>query len=140
MIAGIGAALVIPVLFPELSALNGFPFIILISGIASVLASYLTRPETDEVLKKFYSTVRPWGAWKPVYEKVTKDDPGFSRNRNFLRDMVNVFVGIAWQLTLVTIPVYLVLQDFKAMWISILVLIATSFFLKFNWLDKLEED
>ena len=54
--------------------------------------------------------------------------------------MVNVFVGIAWQLTLVTIPVYLVLQDFKAMWISILVLIATSFFLKFNWLDKLEED
>ena len=47
-------------------------------------------------------------------------------------------VGIIWQMTMVTIPLYMVLRDMKGLWISILILLATSFFLKKNWLDKLE--
>ena len=140
MITGITTALVMPLLFPELSAINSFPFILIISGAASVLASYLTRPKSEAVLKNFYTTVRPWGFWRPVHEKVISEKPGFQRNRGFKRDMLNVVVGIVWQITLVTIPVYLVLQNFKAMWISVFILVATSFFLKFNWINKLEEN
>ncbi len=140
MITGITTALLLPLLFPELSAINSFPLILLISALASVLASYLTEPESDAILKKFYATVRPWGFWKPVHEMVLVENPGFIRNPGFRRDMLNVIVGIIWQMTLVTIPVYLVLQNFKAMWISVFILIITSTFLKFNWINKLEEN
>jgi len=140
MITGIAAALVMPWLFPDLSALNSFPFILILSLLASIIASYKTEPEDEIILKKFYTTVRPWGFWKPVHEMVLKENPNFQKNRGFRRDMLNVAIGIVWQMTLVTVPVYLVIQNFKAMWISIFILIATSVFLKFNWLNKLEEN
>jgi SSS family solute:Na+ symporter len=66
-----------------------------------------------------------------------KEDPAFVPNRNFLRDMVNIAVGIPWQLMMVLIPIYMILRNFKAMWICVGLLVAASFFLKKNWYDKL---
>lgn len=140
MISGIIAALAMPVLFPELSALNSFPFILVISAIASIVASYMSQPEEDDVLIKFYTSVRPWGLWGPVYQKTLQRDPGFRRNTAFKRDVLNIAVGIAWQMTLVAVPVFLITQNFKPMWIAIGIMILTSVFLKFNWYNKLEEN
>lgn len=139
MVSGIVAALIMPLIFPALSALNSFPIILLISATACIVASYATPPENESTLKTFYTSVRPWGIWKPVLELVLAENPDFQRNRGFKRDLLNVAVGIIWQMTLVTIPVYLVFQNFKAMWISIIILVFTSVFLKFNWINKLEE-
>lgn len=140
MIAGMAAALLFPLIFPALSALNSFPFILLISGAACIIASLLTEPDDEQVLKKFYTTVRPWGFWNPIHQKVVTGNPGLKKNIAFKRDMVNVAVGIIWQMALVTIPVYLIIHHNKALWIDIPVLILTTAFLKMNWIDKLEED
>ncbi|MCI0512169.1 Na+:solute symporter [candidate division KSB1 bacterium] len=140
MVAGIAAALLFPVFLPTLSALNSFPFIILISGVVSIVVSLLTPPEEEQTLKNFYMNVRPWGFWKPIYEKVIQAHPTFKKNTAFSRDMLNIGVGIIWQMTLVVIPVYLVIKKFAPMWLAILILIVTSVFLKFNWIDKLERD
>jgi hypothetical protein len=85
-------------------------------------------------------SVRPWGLWGPVARKVEAEHPDFKRNKNFKRDVLNITVGIVWQMTLVLVPVYLVLESFTNMGIGIAVLIATSWFLKKNWMDKLEEN
>ena len=87
---------------------------------------------------KFYHNVRPWGFWKPIYEKVVKLDPEFKENKNFKTDMVNVFVGAIWQITLMATPVFLVLREFSSLGICLGVLAVTSTILKFNWWDKLE--
>ena len=122
------------------TAINSFPFILIISAIASIIVSYCSRPENEETLKKFYSTVRPWGFWGPVYDKVVKDNPDFVRNKNFKRDMVNVAVGIIWQLSLALIPIYFIIREYKTVWIIAGVTVITSAFLKFNWYNKLEND
>jgi solute:Na+ symporter, SSS family len=140
MISGVVAALAFPSLLPEMTAINSFPFILIISAIASIVASYCSNPEDEETLKAFYKTIRPWGFWKPVYEMVIKDDPEFKRNKDFKRDMVNVGVGIIWQLSLAIIPIYFIIREHKAMWITIGVTVITSVFLKFNWYNKLEKD
>jgi len=119
-------------------SMNSFPFIFLNSIIGCLVATFLTKPESDEVLMKFYHNVRPWGFWKPVYEKVVKIDPEFVANKNFKRDMSNIFVGIIWQITLMATPVFLVLRDFNSLMICLGVLALTSLILKFNWWDKLE--
>ena len=139
MISGIAAALILPLFFPGTSALFFFPFIFLFSLAVSVISSYLTPPDDDAVLKSFYKSVRPWGWWKPIHEKVIKENPDFNQNKNFKRDMVNVAVGIVWQLTLVLVPVYLVMEHLQKLTISVLILLLTSIFLKFNWYNKLEE-
>ena len=71
---------------------------------------------------------------------VIKDDPEFKRNKDFKRDMVNISVGIIWQLSLAIIPIYFIIREYKAMWITIGVTVVTSVFLKFNWYNKLEKD
>jgi hypothetical protein len=87
---------------------------------------------------KFYHNVRPWGFWKPIYEKVVKIDPGFEANKNFKRDMSNILVGVIWQITLMATPVFLVIREYNSFMICIAILILTSLILKFNWWDKLE--
>ena len=140
MISGVVAALAFPLLLPKMTAINSFPFILIISAIASIIASYCSIPEDEKTLKAFYKTVRPWGFWRPVYEMVIKDDPEFKRNKDFKRDMVNVGIGIIWQLSLAIIPIYFIIREYKSMWITVCVTVVTSVFLKFNWYNKLESD
>lgn len=139
MIAGVAASLLFPTLFPDMLPLYGFPFILLLSGAACVIGSLMTPPDKEEVLKSFYKSVRPWGFWGHVHRLVKREDPDFQRNTSFGRDMLNVAVGIIWQLSIVIIPIYLIIQSFREFWISVAILLVTSVFLKKNWYDKLEE-
>ena len=140
MLSGIAASLVIPLVLPDSSALNTFPLILLISSVGCVAGSLLTDPDNEEVLKEFYSSVRPWGFWEPIYQKVLAENPAFKKNRNFKRDMMNCSVGIAWQMSMVVIPIYLVIREFISMSIAFVVFAATTVFLKIYWYDKLEEE
>ena len=62
----------------------------------------------------------------------------FQPNHDFLRDMFNVAVGIVWQLCLVTLPIYIVLQQWS--WAAPVAAtpLATSIVLKLTWFDRLE--
>jgi Na+/proline symporter len=140
MVSGIAAALAVPKLFPGLSSLAGFAPIFLVSIAGSVLGSLLSDPEPDDVLVRFYTTTRPWGFWGPVRRRAQQADPAFRPNRDGWRDGFNVVVGIAAQMTLVTIPLYLVLRDWQGFWVSIVLLAATCAVLKKTWLDRLEDE
>ncbi|MBI4916808.1 MAG: Na+:solute symporter [Acidobacteria bacterium] len=139
MLAGIAAALAVPKLLPQLSPLAGFAPIFLVSMAASVIGSLLTRPEPDAVLVRFYRQVRPWGFWGPVLRTLRASEPDFQANRSAARDAFNVGLGIAAQMTLVTIPLYMILRDWKGFWISAAILLVTSVVLKKTWFDRLEK-
>jgi solute:Na+ symporter, SSS family len=151
MVAGISTSLILTVLnnlnlipfldnwpLPANPSMNSFPLIFLNSIIGCIIATLVTKPESDEVLMKFYHNVRPWGFWKPIYLKVIKIDPEFESNKNFKRDMFNILVGISWQITLMATPVFLVLREYSSLVICVIILIITSLILKFNWWNKLE--
>jgi solute:Na+ symporter, SSS family len=138
MVSGIAAALAVPKVLPALSELESFPVILVLSVIGCVVASFMTKPDPEEVLKDFYKRVRPWGFWKPIHEKVMADNPDFRANKNFKRDMFNVIIGIIWQTSLVVVPIYLVIQKYRYLAIGITVIIITSVILKKSWYDKLE--
>jgi len=147
MISGIATAITFAIIFhdkPTLWTLEKnlavFPVILGVSTAASIVVSLLTKPEDEKVLKDFYSSVRPWGFWEPIKQKVLAENPNFRPNKNFSRDMVNVAVGIVWQTTFILIAIYLVLRMFRPLAICAGLLAATSIFLKFNWFNKLEND
>ena len=116
-----------------------FPIILVISIIGCVLGTLMSAPEDDETLKKFYKNVRPWGFWGPIRDKVMHEDRSFKPNGDFARDCINVIVGIIWQLTMVTMPIYIVLRQWNWVGLIVLLFLATSALLKFNWYDKLEK-
>ncbi|HSE20445.1 MAG TPA: sodium:solute symporter family protein [Pyrinomonadaceae bacterium] len=145
MLIGIIAALIVPATLPIVAPsfhdpTYAFPVILLLSFAGCIAGALLTKPVDDEVLKNFYRNVRPWGFWKPVYEKVLQEDPTVEPNRNAVLDLLNCLVGIPWQLTLVTIPLYVIFRDWRGTLISLAVLISASVFLKKFWYDRLESE
>ncbi len=138
MLSGLAMALAMPKIAPDLHPLWGFPWILLVSGIFSVLGSLLSQPDPDDVLMRFYKQVRPWGAWGPVLKKVQKEDPSFQPNRNFGWNSVNVVLAIVWQMTLVTMPLYMVLKNWKGLWVSALIFVGLSYVLKKTWHERLD--
>ncbi len=139
MVLGLIPALVFPLIFKQTLELYYFPLLLAISVAGCFLGTYFTKPTDEETLKSFYKTVRPWGFWKPIYEKVKAEDPSFERNRNFGRDALNVFIGTIWQTGLVALPIYLVLMKMDGILVTLAIILVTSVFLKKNWLDKLKD-
>jgi Na+/proline symporter len=144
MVAGVGGAMILPLIAEKIvghsfNMIYTFPGLLVISVIGCVAGTLLSEPEDEAVLKKFYSTVNPWGWWGPIREKVMQEDPGFVPNHNAARDLTNVAVGIVWQLCLVTLPIFIVLRQWNWAGGIAVMLVATSVFMKFNWYDKLEK-
>lgn len=139
MVIGIVAAMIIPVLFPNLTLIYAFPLIFALSLTAAVLASVSTAPDDEETLIHFYKKVRPWGFWKPIHDKLAAREPGIRANEDFSRDALNVATGIIWQTALTAAPVFLVLQDFTKFGLAMAVIAVCSLALKWNWYDKLRD-
>ncbi len=153
MVTGIAAALGLPAVITQVPLVQHllatysinkevvivFPVVVGISLIGCFLGTFLTKPEDEVVLKDFYRRVRPWGFWRPVLKKVLAEDPSFKPNKAFLRDMFNIAVGIVWQVSLVALPLYIVIQEFYRVAIALAVILVTSAILKFTWYDHLNE-
>lgn len=149
MLTGIVGALTFPAIFSGNALFQGvaadilplylFPLLLLVSGVACILASYFSKPEDPEILKKFYRTVRPWGIWGPIHKLVLEDDPGFKRNEDFKRDMFNVGTGIIAQTCLVAAPIFLVIRE--NLWLAgtLMTFGVCAMVLKKTWFDRLED-
>ena len=151
MVTGIASSLILPKLLPGISLVKAllqahpvnsdvalvFPLTFAISLVGCLAGTWLTKPEDDEILKDFYRRVRPWGFWSPILTKLRAEDPGFERNKDFWRDMFNIAVGITWQVSLVALPIYIVIQKFRSAAITAAIIAVTSIVLKFTWYNHL---
>ncbi len=140
MVAGLAASLLVPKVLADASFLVSFPIIFTISAMGSIVGCLLTKPDEEKVLVEFYKNVRPWGFWKPVYNKIRTLNPDFQPNRDFRRDMFNSLTGIIWQMSLTVMPIYLILREYKYVLAGLAVFAVTSVVLKFNWFDRLPEN
>ena len=152
MVSGIASSLILPKLLPEISIVRGlmqthsinsdvalvFPLTFTISLVGCLAGTWLTKAEDEEVLKDFYRRVRPWGFWSPILAKVRAEDPAFERNKDFWRDMLNIVVGITWQVSLVALPIYIVIQKFHSAVFTAAIVAVTSIVLKFTWYNHLK--
>ncbi|MFZ0963661.1 MAG: sodium:solute symporter family protein [Terriglobia bacterium] len=152
MLTGISGSLILPSVLPQIPLVQRilaahsvnldvalvFPLVFAIALAGCLAGTLLTPAEEDAVLKDFYRRVRPWGWWGPVLAKVLAEDPSFERNEDFWRDMFNVAIGIVWQVSLVALPCYVVIQKFHAVMITIVIIGVTSIILKFTWYDHLK--
>jgi len=74
-----------------------------------------------------------------VHDRVALTHPGLVRNKNFRRDMFNVAVGIVWQTALTATGILLVLRDWRALTISVSLVVVSAVILKFTWYNRIED-
>lgn len=139
MSTGVLAALLIPILAPDVQPLWLFPLMFMAPLSVSIIVSLLTPPADETILKHFYKTVRPWGFWKSIEDKVRAEDPDFVNDAQPKRDLLNVGVGIIAQCCLTLLPMYLVLWRKWPLFWTVLILIACVVILKYTWWKPLEQ-
>lgn len=137
MAVGIIAALAMPYVTTGLP-LYWWPLLFVLSLAGCIVGTYAAPPTEDAVLISFYKTVRPWGFWKPIHEKILVVDPSFIANNNFKLDMFNVVIGIIGQLCFTLLPMYFILNMQLPLWITIAAIIVIVFILKRTWWNRLE--
>ncbi|MBL6447937.1 Na+:solute symporter [Fulvivirga sp. 29W222] len=140
MVAGMIPALILPLVFSATLDLYYFPILLVTSIIGCVGGTYTAPPTEEAVLKSFYTNVRPWGFWKPVYSKLVQEKGNFKKNADFGLDMFNVAVGIIAQTTLVLLPMYIVFRQLFPIYILVAILALSIILLKKFWWNKLKID
>ncbi len=138
MLSGIAGALIFSRFFGGVQFLYYFPLLFLLSVAGCLIGTYSAPPTDPVILKKFYSTVRPWGFWKPIHQQVVAEDPSFVPNKRFKLDMFNVVLGIIAQCCLTILPMYIVLWLKLPLLITVIILIVIVMILKKTWWNKLE--
>lgn len=116
-----------------------FPLIFGMSILGCLLGTYLSKPTDMEVLKSFYSNVRPWGFWNPVYKALKSEDQSFQKNNDFYLDMMNCIIGIIWQSSMILLPIYFIIRDYPKAGVALAVFLVTTTVLKFTWLDRVRK-
>ncbi|MEM6803241.1 MAG: sodium:solute symporter, partial [Bacteroidota bacterium] len=139
MLGGLVTATFVPQIFEEVSAIYLFPLILLLSFLGCIIGTFASPPDKMEVLTNFYKQSRPWGFWKPVIEEIRREYPDFVPNQDFRRDSMNVLIGIVWQMCLVLMPIYLIIKEYSALMVCLLIFLVGTYLLKIFWYDHLEE-
>jgi Na+/proline symporter len=138
MMSGIACALLFSTYFSGIEFLYYFPLLFAISIAGCLIGTYTAPPTDSKILEQFYYTVRPWGFWKPIHDKVVEKHPDFVPNTRFKLDMFNVFLGIIAQLCLTVLPMYLILWMKLPLLITIILIAIIVLILKKTWWNKLE--
>ncbi|APY11542.1 sodium:solute symporter [Seonamhaeicola sp. S2-3] len=122
-----------------LPAIYAFPVILILSLVGAFLGTFLTPPTNINTLKNFYTNVRPWGWWNPVFKSIKDTNPVFKKNNDFPIDMFNCVIGIVWQSSMILLPIYFMIRDYTNMFCVLILFAVTSVILKFTWLDKVRK-
>jgi solute:Na+ symporter, SSS family len=119
--------------------LYAFFIILLFSFLGSILGCLLTPPTEEAVALNFYRKTKPWGWWKPLEKAALAADPSFEPNRDFWRDALNVLVGMAWQMSMVVMPLFAIFRRWPDLGWSVAVFVLCSLWLKYFWYNRLSQ-
>lgn len=125
--------------FPDTVDIYVFPIIFGFSLLGSVIGTYIKPLENREDVKKFYKETNPWGFWGPIRREVQREDPDFVPNDELKKDVLNIVIGIIWQMAQIVIPIYFMIRESYELMAWSVVLITTTWLLKKYWWDRLKD-
>jgi Na+/proline symporter len=137
--AGMIAAIVQRLLFPNVPEYVSFVFATGCSFIGMLIGTYATRPTKFDVLSAFYKTTRPFGFWNPVRNKLS--DPVMKKvNRENRRDIVSIFMAVPWQVVMFLTFMMAIMQRWDWFGRLLVIFVILSIGLYFTWFRHLSTE
>jgi len=122
---------------------KSFPTIILVSFIASIVASLLTKPVDEDTLVNFYVQINPFGFWgkyaEIAYKKGLIDKVGrFKRIIEILNDFISTCFAVPFQFTILLATLAFIFHDWSKFFIFFFISFICSIGLYFFWFKNLK--
>ncbi|MCU0776655.1 MAG: hypothetical protein MUF86_03195 [Akkermansiaceae bacterium] len=109
---GIAAAIIQRMVWPELSELWQFVFVLTVGFCASVVAALLTAPTDPAVLRKMYLETRPFGVWGHLKETLSPEERA-KTTREHRQDLAALPFAMVWQTTLFLAPMLFIIHNWQ---------------------------
>ncbi|HMP80072.1 MAG TPA: hypothetical protein PKD54_11515 [Pirellulaceae bacterium] len=101
--------------------------------VVTLVAGWLARPASTEVLVDFYARVRPFGFWGPIRKEAIRRGRVSADNREPWFDMLNGGLTVVLQFSLALIPIYTMFRLWNAALLWFGVAAAVGLVLYFTW-------
>jgi Na+/proline symporter len=105
---GLTAAILQRLLYPELDSRLQFFFLGFIGLAASIIGTYLGKPEDPEVVGRFYRITRPFGFWGP-FRRALPTAERVAMELEHRRDILCVPFALVWQVAMFMLPMQAVI-------------------------------
>jgi SSS family solute:Na+ symporter len=103
------------------------------AGLAgSVAATYIRPPTERGVLENFYRKTKPLGLWGPLRRTLSQGEAA-AMSREHKYDLISLPFAFFWQLTMLMLPLFLIIKQFRASAAAAAILAASLAGLYFFW-------
>jgi len=94
--------------YPELHEWLQFIYLGIVGTVASIIGTYLTKPDDPEVVGRFYRITRPFGFWGPFKKQLPEADRK-ALELEQKRDVLAVPFALLWQVSMFMLPMQAVI-------------------------------
>ncbi len=133
---GLAAALLQRVLVPGMPEWRQFLYMVVAGLVGSIIATYIRPPTERSVLEHFYRTTKPFGLWGPL-RRILGPEEGAAMSREHKFDLISLPFAFFWQLTMLMLPLFLIVKQFRASAVAASILAVSLTGLYFFWYRKL---
>ncbi|UCE20248.1 MAG: sodium:solute symporter [Gemmatimonadota bacterium] len=137
--AGMMAAILQRLLFPNVPEYVAFSFASGISFVAMLVGTFATKPTNDAVLFEFYKRTRPFGFWGHIRRQIPQNVME-EVNKENKRDIVSTFFAVPWQVILFLTFMMVIMKRWDTVSVLFVILIALSTGLYFTWFRHLSSE
>jgi len=135
-LAGLAAALLQRVILPGMPEWQQFLYMVGAGLAGSIIATYIRPPTERSVLENFYRTTKPFGLWAPL-RKTLGAEEGAAMAMEHKYDLISLPFAFFWQLTMLMLPLFLIIKQFRASAVTASILAVSLTGLYFFWYRKL---
>jgi SSS family solute:Na+ symporter len=117
---------------PQMAEWMQFTLMTTISFGATIIGSLLTGPTSPEIVRHFYKTTRPFGAWGPYWREL----PAATRlvwGREHKFDLLSVASALVWQICLFLVPMQILTHNWMGVACTLPVFLCGCVALYFFW-------
>lgn len=109
---GIAAAIIQRLVWPDLSELWQFVFVLTVGFVSSVGVALLTAPTDPAVLRKMYHETRPFGVWGHLKETLSPEERA-KTTREHRQDLLALPFALVWQTCLFLAPMLFIIRNWQ---------------------------
>ena len=136
---GLTAAVVQRAVYPAMDERLQFLFLGAIGLIASIAGTYLTKPEDDAVVDRFYRVTRPFGFWGPYKKRLAGAERTAMETEHF-RDVAASPFALLWQVCMFILPMQAVIGAWGAFFPTLALWLAGGAGLYLLWFRHLPKE
>ena len=136
---GLTAAILQRYYYPNLDERLQFLFLGAIGLIASIAGTYLTKPEDDAVVARFYRITRPFGIWGPYRKRLSAEDQAALKFEHSHDILASPF-ALLWQVCMFILPMQAVIGAWNAFYPTLVVWIGCGVAMYLIWFRHLPKD